>query len=103
MLVKIMVPFWGTLNIRCRTRVGTQKRDHNFDNHPCIITILLSILITIVIFAIFTYTPQAMFEFESAPLRHPLGFDVKEIDDVADSYPEVDDTLRRATDDSSMS
>ena len=30
-----MVSFWGTLNIRCRIRIGTPKRDHNFDNHPC--------------------------------------------------------------------
>ena len=27
-------PFWGTLNSRCRIIIGTQKRDHNFDNHP---------------------------------------------------------------------
>ena len=27
-------PFLGTLNNRCRIIVGTQKRDHNFDNHP---------------------------------------------------------------------
>ena len=27
-------PFLGTLNIRCRTIIGIQKRDHNFDNHP---------------------------------------------------------------------
>ena len=27
-------PFWGTLNMRCRTITGIQKRDHNFDNHP---------------------------------------------------------------------
>ena len=27
-------PFLGTLNIRCRSIVGIQKRDHNFDNHP---------------------------------------------------------------------
>ena len=30
-----MVPFLGTLNIRCRSIIGIQKRDHNFDNHPC--------------------------------------------------------------------
>ena len=29
-----MVHFGGTLNIRCRIRIGIQKRDHNFDNHP---------------------------------------------------------------------
>ena len=28
-----------TLNNRCRTIIGTQKRDHNFDNHPCVIRI----------------------------------------------------------------
>ena len=28
-------PFWGTLNIRCRTIIGDPQRDHNFDNHPC--------------------------------------------------------------------
>ena len=27
-------PFLGALNIRCRTIIGTQKRGHNFDNHP---------------------------------------------------------------------
>ena len=27
-------PFLGTLSIRCRTIIGTQKGDHNFDNHP---------------------------------------------------------------------
>ena len=27
-------PFLGTLNIRCRTITRTQKRNHNFDNHP---------------------------------------------------------------------
>ena len=27
-------PVLGTLNNRCRIIVGTQKRDHNFDNHP---------------------------------------------------------------------
>ena len=27
-------PFLGTLNIRCRIIVGTQKRDPNIDNHP---------------------------------------------------------------------
>ena len=27
-------PFLGTLNIRARTIMGTQKRDQNFDNHP---------------------------------------------------------------------
>ena len=26
-------PFCGTLNIRCRIRIGIQRRDHNFDNH----------------------------------------------------------------------
>ena len=25
-------PFWGTLNIRCRS-IMDPKRDHNFDNH----------------------------------------------------------------------
>ena len=33
-VVKIMVPFLGTLNTRCRILLRTQKRDHNFDNHP---------------------------------------------------------------------
>ena len=32
--VKIMAPFLGTLNIRCRIMIGIQIRDHNFDNHP---------------------------------------------------------------------
>ena len=27
-------PFLGTINNRCRIIIGTQKRDHNFDNHP---------------------------------------------------------------------
>ena len=27
-------PFLGTLNFRCRIIIRTQKRDHNFDNHP---------------------------------------------------------------------
>ena len=27
-------PFLGTLNTRCRTVMGTPKRDHNVDNHP---------------------------------------------------------------------
>ena len=27
-------PFLGTLNNRCRTIIGTPKRDHNFDNYP---------------------------------------------------------------------
>ena len=27
-------PFWGTLNIPCRIITGTQKGNHNFDNHP---------------------------------------------------------------------
>ena len=26
-------PFLGILNIRCRIIIGTQKRDHNFENH----------------------------------------------------------------------
>ena len=30
-------PFLGTLNIRCRIIIGIQKRDHNFDNHPCVL------------------------------------------------------------------
>ena len=30
-VVKIMVPFLGTLNIRCPIIVGNPKRDHNFD------------------------------------------------------------------------
>ena len=43
-VVKIRVPFWGTPNDRCRIILGTQKRDHNFDNHPhvaagCIYTV----------------------------------------------------------------
>ena len=29
-------PFLGTLNIRCRIVIRTQKRDHNFDKHPYI-------------------------------------------------------------------
>ena len=31
----VIGPFLGTLNIRCRIIIGTPKRDHNFDNHPC--------------------------------------------------------------------
>ena len=31
MVVKIMGPFLGTLNIN-----RDPKRDHNFDNHPCL-------------------------------------------------------------------
>ena len=34
MVVKIKVPLLATLNNRCRIIIGTQKRDHNFDNHP---------------------------------------------------------------------
>ena len=26
-------PFWGILASRCRTILGTPKRDHNFDTH----------------------------------------------------------------------
>ena len=37
-VVKIMVPFWGTLNIRGRIIIGIQKRDHNCDNHPYVST-----------------------------------------------------------------
>ena len=40
-VVKIMAPFWGTLNIRCRIVFKDPKRDHNFDNHwdhPLMIT-----------------------------------------------------------------
>ena len=29
-----MVPVLGTLNTRCHAIIGTQKRNHNFDNHP---------------------------------------------------------------------
>ena len=29
-------PFLDTLKTRCRIIIGTQKRDHNPDNHPCI-------------------------------------------------------------------
>ena len=32
--VKKMIPFWGTLNTRCRIIIGIQIRDRNFDNHP---------------------------------------------------------------------
>ena len=28
-------PSLGTLNIRCRIIIGYPKRDHNFDNQPC--------------------------------------------------------------------
>ena len=30
-------PYLGTLNIRCRILIGIPKRDHDFDNHPCIV------------------------------------------------------------------
>ena len=33
-VVEIMGPFLGALNIRCRIIIGIPKRDHNFDNHP---------------------------------------------------------------------
>ena len=33
-VVKIMAPLKGTLNIRCRIIIKTPKRDPNFDNHP---------------------------------------------------------------------
>ena len=33
-VLKIMAPFWGTLNIKCRLIIRTPQRDHNFDNHP---------------------------------------------------------------------
>ena len=36
-VVKIMVPFLRTLNIRCRIKYYRDpKRDHNFDNRPCV-------------------------------------------------------------------
>ena len=34
MVVKIMAPFLGTLNIRCIIKIGTQKGTINFDNYP---------------------------------------------------------------------
>ena len=34
LVVKIMVLLLGTLHVRGRIIIGTQKRDHNFDNHP---------------------------------------------------------------------
>ena len=34
-----MVPLVGRLNIRCRTILRTQKKNHNFDNHPCVIVL----------------------------------------------------------------
>ena len=34
-VVKIIGPFLGTLNNRCRTIIWTQKREHNLDNRPC--------------------------------------------------------------------
>ena len=33
---KLWSLFWGTLNIRGRIIIGTQKGTHNFDNHPYI-------------------------------------------------------------------
>ena len=33
-VVKIMFPLLTTLNTRCPIIIGTQKRDHNCDNHP---------------------------------------------------------------------
>ena len=33
-------PFLGSLNTRCRIIIGTQKRDHNLDNHPYAILLL---------------------------------------------------------------
>ena len=36
-VVKIRVPFWGTLNIRCRIILGTPKSDHNFDNYSIVV------------------------------------------------------------------
>ena len=35
MVVNIVVPFGGTINIRCSNILWIQKRDLNFDNHPC--------------------------------------------------------------------
>ena len=32
-------PFSGTLNIRGRIIIGTQKRDHNFDNQPYLLKV----------------------------------------------------------------
>ena len=34
MIVQIIVPFLGTLSIRCSYYNRDPKRDHNFDNHP---------------------------------------------------------------------
>ena len=35
-------PFLGILNVRCRIIIGTQKRDHNFDNYPHVLISLLT-------------------------------------------------------------
>ena len=35
-VVNILVPFWGTLSIRCRMRIGTHKGTNTFDNHPSV-------------------------------------------------------------------
>ena len=34
-VVNTVVLFWGTLNIRCRIIIRTQKGDPNIDNYPC--------------------------------------------------------------------
>ena len=35
--VKTRLPFGGTLNIRCRIILGTQKGDPDFDTYPCLL------------------------------------------------------------------
>ena len=39
-------PFLGNLNIRCRIIIGIQKRDHHFDNHPCVDCLDLKYFVT---------------------------------------------------------
>ena len=42
-VVKTMVQkLLGLLNTRCRSILRTQKRDHNFDNHACLVLGLIA-------------------------------------------------------------
>ena len=42
-------PFLCTLNIRCRIIIRDPERDHNFDNHPCLYSILLCLLLLLLL------------------------------------------------------
>ena len=44
-VVKIMVPFWVPVIVRHLILRVPKKRDHNFDNHPCECTYVLSLFV----------------------------------------------------------